>query len=107
MSPATSVGSYPSTAEESAAIETDYLHKPENITKTIVTFKLKAIRSKFRQSADDGSRSGHGRVVLLYFDGVDHQTLRRLHLGLNPVRFLPDSHGKIFPAHKIQMNTVM
>ena len=45
----------------------DFPHKPEEITKQIVTSKLKAIRLKYRQAVDSGKRSGHGRVVLLYF----------------------------------------
>lgn len=33
-----------------------------------MTSKLKHIRQKFRQAVDSGRRSGHGRVVLLYFE---------------------------------------
>ena len=33
-----------------------------------ITSKLKAIRLKFRQAVDSGHRSGHGRVVMLYFE---------------------------------------
>lgn len=33
-----------------------------------MTSKLKQIRQKFRQAVDSGRRSGHGRVVLLYFE---------------------------------------
>lgn len=33
-----------------------------------MTSKLKNIRLKFRQAIDSGKRSGHGRVVLLYFE---------------------------------------
>ena len=46
----------------------DFPHKPDEITKQIVTSKLKAIRLKYRQAVDSGKRSGHGRVVLLYFE---------------------------------------
>ena len=58
---------YPSSQEESAAIEKEYPNKKEEITKVILTSKLKNIRRKFRQAIDSGKRSGHGRVVLLYF----------------------------------------
>jgi hypothetical protein len=34
----------------------------------IITTKLKAVRSKFRSAIDSGKKSGHGRVVLLYFE---------------------------------------
>lgn len=30
--------------------------------------KLKAIRAKFREAVDSGRRSGHGRVVMLYYE---------------------------------------
>ena len=33
-----------------------------------MTSKLKHIRQKFRQAVDSGRRSGHDRVVLLYFE---------------------------------------
>ena len=33
-----------------------------------MTSKLKAIRTKYRQAVDSGRRSGHGRVVMLYFE---------------------------------------
>lgn len=46
----------------------DYQHKKEEVTKQILTTKLKAIRQKFRQAVDSGRRSGHGRVVLIYFE---------------------------------------
>ena len=43
-------------------------HKKEEITKQVVTSKLKAIRLKFRQAVDSGRRSGHGRVVMLFYE---------------------------------------
>ena len=46
----------------------DYPHKREEITKQCLTNKLKSIRLKYRQAVDTGKRSGHGRVVLLYYD---------------------------------------
>ena len=61
----------PSTPEERGAANAmgkDYPHKPGDITKIIVTTKLKAIRTKYRQALDNGRRSGHGRVVLLFFE---------------------------------------
>ena len=45
----------------------DYKHKPEEITKEKVATKLKAVRKKYRIAVDMGSRSGQGRVILLYF----------------------------------------
>ena len=47
----------------------DYPHKKSEITKQVLTTKLKAIRIKFR---DSGRKSGHGRVVFLYFDLCEH-----------------------------------
>ena len=47
--------------------DTDFPHKKEQTTKLIVSSKLKSIRFKFRQAVDSG-RSGHGRVVMLYYE---------------------------------------
>ena len=58
---------YPS-AENAKDIGKDFPHNKEDITKVIITTKLKAIRSKFRAAVDSGKKSGHGRVVLLYFE---------------------------------------
>ena len=52
---------YPETSQE-------FPHRKEDITRTIITNKLKAIRVKYRQAVDSGRKSGHGRVVLLYFE---------------------------------------
>ena len=43
-------------------------HTKEEVTKQILTTKLKNIRLKYRQAVDSGRRSGHGRVVLLYYE---------------------------------------
>ncbi len=34
----------------------------------MLTSKLKAIRIKYLQAVDSGRRSGHGRVVMIYFE---------------------------------------
>ena len=57
---------YPS-QENASSIGKNYPHKKGELTKSILTSKLKHIRQKFRQAVDSG-RSGHGRVVLLYFE---------------------------------------
>ena len=47
----------------------DYAHTREEITKKVLTSaKLKAIHIKFREAVDSDQRSGHGRVVLLYYE---------------------------------------
>ena len=46
----------------------EFPHNKEQITKQVVASKLKAVRVKFRQAVDSGRRSGHGRVVLLYYE---------------------------------------
>ena len=51
----------------------DFPHDKGVITKQVVTSKLKAARMKFRQAIDSGRRSGHGRVVLLYFNELCEQ----------------------------------
>ena len=45
-----------------------FKHKPEEITKEVITSKLKNIRIKYREAVDNGRRSGHGRVVMLLFE---------------------------------------
>ena len=46
----------------------DLRHCKDELTVKILTTKLKAIRLKYRQAVDSGRRSGHGRVVTLYFE---------------------------------------
>ena len=46
----------------------EYPHRPDEVTKAIVTSKLKGIRSKYRQAVDSGRRSGHGRVVMIFYE---------------------------------------
>ena len=58
----------PATQEAARNLTKDYPHTRHQITKQILTTKLKAIRLKFRQAIDSGRKSGHGRVVLLYFE---------------------------------------
>jgi len=55
---------YPATQEAAKELQKDYPHKKSEITKQVLTTKLKAIRIKFRQAVDSGRRSGHGRVIL-------------------------------------------
>ena len=53
---------YPS-SEDAAAIGKDFPQKKDELTKSV----LKAIRSKYRQAVDNGRRSGHGRVVMIFY----------------------------------------
>ena len=55
----------PASPDEGKKIGKDYPHKPEEIKKGTLTSKLKSIRQKYRQAVDKGTRSGHGRAVLL------------------------------------------
>ena len=54
--------------DEDSDVLRSFPHKKEEITKVIVTSKLKAIRMKFRQAVDSGRRSGHGRVVMIFHE---------------------------------------
>ncbi|KAK7922007.1 hypothetical protein WMY93_008909 [Mugilogobius chulae] len=47
---------------------TEFPHEKRELTRAILTTKLKAVRGKYRQAVDSGRRSGHGIVVLLYFE---------------------------------------
>ncbi|XP_061574466.1 uncharacterized protein LOC133453999 [Cololabis saira] len=46
----------------------DFPHRKEDVSRTSLTTKLKAVRGKYRKAVDTGRKSGHGRVVLLYFE---------------------------------------
>ena len=61
------VNQYP-TPENATAIQKDFPHKKEQILQGTLASKLKMIRKKYRQAVDSGRKSGHGRVVLLYFE---------------------------------------
>ena len=58
---------YPS-PEDAAAIDKDFPHKKDELTKSVLTSKLKAIRNKYRQVVDNGRRSGHGRIVMIFYE---------------------------------------
>ena len=58
----------PATPEEAKELNKDYPHKKIDITKQILTTKLKAIRIKYQQAVNSGRKSGHGRVVFMFFD---------------------------------------
>lgn len=58
---------YPS-PENAEKIGKEYPHKMGDLSKSVLTSKLKMIRKKFREAVDSGRKSGHGRVVLLYFE---------------------------------------
>ncbi|XP_037546441.1 uncharacterized protein LOC119423103 [Nematolebias whitei] len=46
----------------------EFPHSHADITRGNLTTKMKAVRGKYRHAVDTGRRSGHGRVVLLYFE---------------------------------------
>ena len=54
--------------EENTDLYKNFPHKKEEIKLQSLTSKLKAIRLKFRQAVDSGRRSGHGRVVIIYYE---------------------------------------
>ncbi|CAL9693812.1 unnamed protein product [Knipowitschia caucasica] len=51
-----------------AETSNDFPHGNGELTRAILTTKIKAIRSKYRQAIDSGRKSGYGRVVHLYFE---------------------------------------
>ncbi|KAL7381408.1 hypothetical protein ABVT39_005164 [Epinephelus coioides] len=55
-------------ASSATTPSTDFPHRKEDITHAVLTTKFKAVRGKYRGAVDTGRRSGHGRVVLLYFE---------------------------------------
>lgn len=47
---------------------TAYPHTPDEVVKTQISSKLKSVRSKYREAVDSQRRSGHGRVIALFFE---------------------------------------
>ncbi|XP_057688741.1 uncharacterized protein LOC130913856 [Corythoichthys intestinalis] len=64
------INAYPTTVKAGTHSK-EFPHKKEEINKGIITTKLKNIRIRYRRAVDSGRRSGHGRVVLLYFDACE------------------------------------
>ena len=62
------VDELPATPDKAKELNKDYPHKKDELTKQVVTTKLKAIRIKYRKAVNSGRKSGHGWVVFLYFD---------------------------------------
>ena len=58
---------YP-TKEGAENIGKVFSHDKDELSKSILTTKLKNVRLKYRRAVDSGRRSGHGRVVFLYME---------------------------------------
>ena len=58
----------PATHEDAKYLDKEYRHTKDELNKATLTTKLKNIRSKYRKAVDSGRRSGHGRVVAIYFE---------------------------------------
>ena len=58
----------PDTPDKAKELNEDYPHKKGELTKQVVTTKLKAVRTKYRQAVNSGHKSGHGRIVFIYLD---------------------------------------
>ena len=54
---------YPS-KEDAEKLGKDYPHLSEDVTKAMLTTKLKSSRLKYRKAVDTGRRSGHGPVCI-------------------------------------------
>ncbi|CAB4033892.1 Hypothetical predicted protein, partial [Paramuricea clavata] len=61
------IAQYPS-PENAEMIGKSFSHKEHELSKASLTAKLKQVRLKFRSAVDSWRKSGHGRVVLLYFE---------------------------------------
>ena len=46
----------------------DYPHLKSETTRALLSTKLKNMRQRYRQAVDSDQKSGHGRVVLLYYE---------------------------------------
>lgn len=54
-------------SDEAKEIGKGFPHRPKVITKQALSRKLKAVQLKYRQAVGSG-RSGHERVMLVYFE---------------------------------------
>ena len=52
---------------ETPGFNKEYRHRPEEVTKAIVSTNIKMVRLRYRKAVDSGRRSGQGRVVELYY----------------------------------------
>ena len=52
---------------ETPALDKEYPHRPEEISRGIVTSKLKGICGRYRKAVNTGCKSGQGRIVELYY----------------------------------------
>ena len=71
-------------------------HRKESITKQILTSNLKAIRLKYRQAVESGRKSGHGRVVMLYYELCQNvwggsPATEQIDGGIETVELVPDA----------------
>ena len=58
----------PETKEEAKELTKEYTHTKEEVTKSILTTKLKNNHLRYRKAVDSGRRSGHVRVVFIYYE---------------------------------------
>ena len=61
-----------STPKEAKALGNEYPYSRTQMTKAILTSKLKTTRQKYHLAVDDGRQSSHGGVILLYFELCEH-----------------------------------
>ena len=52
---------------ETPGFNKEYCHRPEEVTKAIISTKIKMVRLCYRKAVDSGRRSGQGRVVEIYY----------------------------------------
>ena len=82
--------------DDESGVTKSFPHKKEDITKQILTSKLKAIRLKYRQAVDSGRRSGHGRVVMIYYEMCQKvwggsPATKQIDGGIESVELIPDA----------------
>ena len=103
--------------DDVCGVTKSFPHKKESITKQILTSKLKAIRLKYRQAVDSGRKSGHGRVVMLYYELCQNvwggsPATEQIDGGIETVELVPDtdmfsstnlSDGSVPPSGNTQL----
>jgi hypothetical protein len=95
---------------ETPALDKEYPHRPEEISRGIVTLKLKGICGRYRKAVDTGRKSGQGRVVELYYTLCQEiwggsPATEQIHSGLESVDLITEGNEEEVEAEEEEPST--
>ncbi len=87
------------TKEEAGKIEKVFSHSKDELTKNIMTTKLKNIRLKYRIAVDSGGRGGHRKVVFLHLELCEQicsgsPAIDKINIGIETTDLSQESRGR-------------